>query len=159
MNPAILFLGLSAIGFASGLRALTPLAVVSWLAVWGWVPLGGSRLAFLGTAVGAIVVSCLAIAELISDKLPSTASRLTPAPLGARILIGAFAVTAVGISLGQSFILGIVCGAVTAVIGAFAGFHARRAIVRQLGVRDWIIAVVEDLVTIGLVLAALKLLF
>src|SRR3954471_14809033 len=107
MNSVILIFGLSAIGFASGLRAFTPLALVSWVAVWGWMPLGGSHLAFLGTNIGAAAVSFLAIGELIGDKLPITPSRVTPGPLGARILTGALAVTAVCLGLGQRWILGI----------------------------------------------------
>ena len=159
MNPLVLFLGLSAIGFASGLRAFTPLALVCWVAMWGWMPLGGSRLAFLGTIIGASAVSLLAIAELIGDKLPFTPSRLSAGPMGARILTGALAVTAVCVGLGRSSMLGIMCGALTAVAGAYCGFHARRLLVSRFRLRDWIVAVPEDLVTIGLVLAAFAFLF
>lgn len=159
MNPFILIFGLSAIGFASGLRGFAPLALVCWIAVWGWMPLGGSRLAFLGTNVGAVVVSFLAIGELIGDKLSITPSRLSPGPLGARILTGALAVTAVCLGLGQRPILGIVGGALTAVAGAYLGFHARRFLVMRCHLRDWIVAILEDLITIGLVLTALAILF
>src|SRR3954451_4967410 len=159
MNPMILIFGLIAIGFASGLRAFTPLALVSWIAVWGWMPLGGSRLAFLGTTVGALVVSFLALGELIGDKLPFTPSRLSAGPLGARILTGALAVTAVCVGLGQSAILGIFCGPVSAVAGAFFGFHGRRFLVTRCRLRDWIVAIMEDLFTIGLVLIAFAFLF
>jgi uncharacterized membrane protein len=69
------------------------------------------------------------------------------------------AVTAVCLGLGQRPILGIVCGALTAVAGAYLGYHARRFLVMRCHLRDWIVAVLEDLVTIGLVLTALAILF
>lgn len=159
MNPALFVFGVVAIGFASGLRAFTPLALVCWVAVWGWMPLGGSRLAFLGTIVGAAVVSLLALAELIGDKLPFTPSRLTPGPLGGRMVTSALAAAAVSLGAGQSWILGVICALTGCMGGAFAGFHIRRTIVRRLGVTDWIVALAEDLVTFGLVLLVMALLF
>jgi uncharacterized membrane protein len=159
MNPASVVLSLSAIGFASGLRAFTPLALVTWVGLWGWMPLGGSRLAFIGTVAGAITVSSLAIAELIGDKLPITPSRLSAGPLGARIVTSALAVSAICVGLGRSLMLGILCGALSAVAGAYCGFHARRSLVSRFGARDWIVAVLEDLLTIALVLTAFAFLF
>lgn len=153
MSPALFVLAALAIGFASGLRAFTPLALSCWIAVWGWMPLGGSRLAFLGTNIGALVVSLLAVGELIGDKLPITPSRVTAGPLGARIVTGALSGTALAIGAGASWIIGLVCGVVGSVAGAFAGFHARRFLVVRLGVRDIFVAIAEDLVTIILALS------
>jgi len=41
MNPIVLFV-LFGIGFLSGFRSLTPIALVSWLAIWGWTPVAGT---------------------------------------------------------------------------------------------------------------------
>lgn len=158
MNPALFVFGVFTIGFATGLRAFTPIALVSWVAVWGWMPLSGSRLNFLGTTTGAIIVAILAVAELIGDKLPMTPSRLTPGPLGGRVIMSSLAAAAVALGSGQSWILGVVSGAIGSLAGAFSGFHVRQVIVRGLGVADRLIAVVEDLVTFGLVLLVLALL-
>ena len=147
------------LGFACGLRGFTPLALTCWLAVWGWMPLGGTRLAFLGTTVGAVVVTLLAIGELIGDKLPVTPARTTAFPLSARIITGALSVAGMSIGAGQSWIVGILCGAVGAVVGAFAGFRLRRFFTTQWGVRDWIVAVAEDIVTVALSLGVFALVF
>jgi hypothetical protein len=49
MNYVFLFaLG---IGFAAGLRALTPPAVVAWAAHLGWLNLSNSPLAFMGSII------------------------------------------------------------------------------------------------------------
>ena len=153
MNAALLGMAALALGFASGLRAFTPLALSCWIALWGWIPLGGTRLAFLGTNVGAVIVSVLAVGELIGDKLPVTPSRTTAGPLGARVVTGALAGTALSIGAGQAWLIGLLCGAAGAVAGAFAGFRARHFLVTRLGVRDLFVAIAEDLATIVLALA------
>src|SRR5580698_4666574 len=86
-TPLILCLAL-AIGVVAGLRTFTAPAVVCWAAHLGWINLHGSHLAFLGSIITAVIVSLLAIAELVNDKLPKTPNRTTPGPLGARIAMG-----------------------------------------------------------------------
>jgi uncharacterized membrane protein len=159
MSPALFLTTVFIMGFATGLRTFTPLAFICWVAVWGWLPLESSRLHFLGTATGATIVSVLALVELIGDKLPMTPRRTSTGPLGGRILIASFASAAVAIGMGQSWIVAIICGAVASVIGSFAGFRYRTSITKKIGLNDWISALSEDFVTIGLTLAALRLLF
>jgi uncharacterized membrane protein len=148
MNLVHLLFAAIQIGFVSGFRAFTPVALISWLAVWGWVPLTGSSLWFLGTVPGAIITSVLALGELIGDKLPRTPSRIAPGPLGARLITGALCGAALCLAGGQTWIGGMIAGAVGAVVGAFAGFNVRRALVSKVGAPDLVIAIVEDLATI-----------
>ncbi len=63
------------IGVVAGLRALTAPAAVSWAARLGWLHLNNTPLGFLGFAATPYIVSVLALAELIGDKLPKTPSR------------------------------------------------------------------------------------
>ena len=78
-----------AIGLLSGLRALSPIAIICWLAMLhrlslnGWVSFAGSKVAVGLFSVGAV-------GELISDKLPKTPSRLKQPGFTIRILTGAF---------------------------------------------------------------------
>ena len=76
------------IGFAAGLRSLTPPAVVAWAAHLGWLNLNNSPLAFMGTIIAVVIFSLLAVFELIVDLLPSTPRRTAPMPLIARIFMG-----------------------------------------------------------------------
>ena len=76
------------IGFAAGLRALTPPAVVAWAAHLGWLNLNNSPLAFMGSTIAVIIFSLLAVFELIGDVRPRTPKRTAPMPLLARILMG-----------------------------------------------------------------------
>jgi Domain of unknown function (DUF4126) len=84
------------IGVVAGLRALTPLAVVSWAACLSRLPVEGTRLAFLGFAVTPYIFTVLAIAELVADKLPQTPSRKAAMPFRVRIVSGALCGAALG---------------------------------------------------------------
>jgi len=159
MGAPHLLLAVLIVGFATGLRTFTPMAFICWVAVWGWLPLGGSRLAFLGTETGAIIVTALALFELVGDKLPITPGRTTKGPLGGRILIGIFASASLALGMGHSWILLAVCGAVAAVAGAFAGFYYRVVVAKKTNIRDFLLAVLEDIATIVLTLCAFKILF
>jgi uncharacterized membrane protein len=50
----------------------------------------------------------------------------------------------------QSLIIGAILGGVGGVIGAFAGYEIRRKLVAGLNIQDIFIALLEDLITIGL---------
>jgi uncharacterized membrane protein len=56
------------IGIVAGLRALTPLAAVSWAAHLGRLPVAGAWLGFLGFTATPYVATLLAIAELVGDS-------------------------------------------------------------------------------------------
>jgi len=138
------------IGFVAGLRALTPPAVVAWAAHLGWLNLTSTPLAFMGSTITAVIFSLLAVFELIGDLRPSTPKRTAPVTIGARILTGALCGACVCAAGNQSLIIGAILGAVGGVIGAFAGYEIRRKLVAALNVKDIFIALLEDIVTIGL---------
>jgi uncharacterized membrane protein len=138
------------LGFASGLRSLAPAAVVAWAAHLGWLNLNNSRLAFMGSIIAAIIFSLLAVVELIGDLLPQTGKRTAPVPLIARILMGGLCGACISAANNQTLIIGAVLGAVGGVIGAFAGYEIRRKLVRALNIKDIFVALLEDVVTIGL---------
>ena len=132
------------IGVVAGLRAMTPLAAVSWAAHLGWLHLENTWLSFLGATVTPYIVSVLALGELITDKLPSTPSRKIPMQFGARIVIGAWC----GAALTAPNFLGAVAGAVGAIIGTLAGAEVRGRVARAVG-KGLPIALLEDAVAIG----------
>ncbi len=110
MNLAFVILAAFEIGFFSGLRAFSPLALVSWLAVWGWIPLAGSRFWFVGTTPSAALLSILALGELIADKLPKMPPRTQPGLLAARVITGALSAAGLCFSAGRSWWFGIFFG-------------------------------------------------
>jgi uncharacterized membrane protein len=138
------------LGFTSGLRSLAPAAVVAWAAHLGWLNLNNSPLAFMASIIAVIVFSILAVVELIGDLLPQTPKRTAPVPLIARIVMGGLCGACICAASNQSLIIGAIVGAVGGLVGAFAGYEIRRRLVRALNIKDIFIALLEDLVTIGL---------
>jgi uncharacterized membrane protein len=138
------------IGFVAGLRAFSAPAIVAWAAHLGWLNLNTSSLAFMGSIITVVIFSLLALFELFGDLRPSTPKRTAPVPLVARILTGALCAACLCAASNQSLISGSIPGAVGGVVGAFAGYEVRRRLVTALNIKDIFIAVVEDLVTIGL---------
>jgi uncharacterized membrane protein len=159
MNTSLILLALVAMGFFCGLRAFTPLALICWVASWGWMPLNDSRLAFLGTTPGATIVTILALGELIGDKLPKTPSRIQAGPLSARAITGALCGSAICLSANQPWLLGVFLGAIGGLAGSFAGYHARRWLTIRARIPDWAVALLEDFVTIAGVLLIFSALF
>src|SRR5690242_20362604 len=136
MNPAAVILVVFGIGFLSGLRAFTPIALISWLAVWGWMPLAGSPFWFIGTEVFASVIVVLALLELVADKLPKTSPRIQHMPLGGRFATGGLCGAGVAFSAGSAWWYGLVLGGAGSLVGAFSGYYLRRAAVQRFRIPD-----------------------
>jgi uncharacterized membrane protein len=135
------------IGIVAGLRAMTAPAAVSWAAYLGWLKPDGSILAFMGYAWTPWIITVLAVAELVTDQLPSTPSRTVPVQFGTRMLSGALTGAALGIVAG-TLVIGAVLGAAGAVIGTLGGRAARAALARRFG-NDRPAALLEDVVAIA----------
>jgi uncharacterized membrane protein len=136
------------IGVVAGLRALTPLAAVSWAARLGWLHLGNTWLAFLGFSATPYIFSVLAIGELINDKLPKTPSRKAPPGFIARIVTGALSGAAVA-AASQSLIGCLLAGAIGAVAGTLGGYEFRSRLVKAIGGKDLPIALLEDAIAVA----------
>jgi uncharacterized membrane protein len=135
------------IGVIAGLRAIMAPTVVSWAAGLGWLQLEGSRLTFLIHPATRYILSVLALAELVNDKLPKTPSRKVPPQFIARIVTGAFSGAALGASR-QALIGGLIAGAVGAVAGTLGGSEFRMRLVKLTGGKDLPIALLEDAIAI-----------
>jgi uncharacterized membrane protein len=126
---------------------MTAPAAVSWAAALGILKLTGTPLAFLEAAITPWIVTVIALGELLNDKLPKTPSRKVPIQFGGRVVMGALAGAAVGLSAG-ALLPGLVLGAVGAVIGTLGGAAVRGRLAAAFG-RDLPAALVEDLVAVG----------
>ena len=143
-------LGLAfAIGIIAGMRSFTAPAAVCWAAHLGWLHLGGSKLAFLGTTTAVYISSALALVELVLDKQSWMAARTKPGPLIDRIIMGGLSGAAFCISAGQSITAGAISGGVGALVGTYGGYQARHRIVSNLKVPDIAVALVEDALALG----------
>jgi uncharacterized membrane protein len=137
-----------AIGVLSGLRALSPIAVVCWLALLHRLPVTGWA-SFVGSKVAVGLFSLGAVGELISDKLPKTPSRLKQPGFSIRIVTGGLCGLVLANAGSFSLIGGALLGAIGAVAGSYLGYFARSRITGNLGLPDLPVALVEDIICIA----------
>jgi uncharacterized membrane protein len=149
MNPSQVLLLAFLIGVVAGLRSLTAPAVVALAAHCNWLKLHSTPLSFMGSTAAVAIFTLLAVAELVTDKLPSTPSRLKPPGLIARIVLGGLSGASVALAGTQSIALGAVLGVAGGVAGAFAGHEVRSRLVKSLKVPDFVIALLEDATAIA----------
>jgi uncharacterized membrane protein len=136
------------LGCVTGLRSLTAPAVVCWAARFGWIHLAETKLSFLGNPATLVVITLLALGELVTDKLPRTPARTSPPGLIARVLLGGFCGLALVTSTGGSLVAAAVAGVAGALVGTFVGYNIRRALVMRAH-PDFAVAASEDLVAIA----------
>ena len=136
------------IGLFAGLRSLTTPAAVAWAVHLGWFRLVRPW-ALIGSLPAVIILSLLAITEIIFDKLPNTPNRTAPLGLIGRIVTGGFTGACVSVGGGKSAWVGAGLGVAGGIVGCFAGYHARAWLVRSLRQPDFNVAFIEDLVAIG----------
>ena len=138
------------IGLVAGLRSLLAPAAVAWAVHLGWLP--GISLRFMGSKSVLVILSLLALAELIADKLPGVPRRTAVLPLVARIFSGGLCGACVWISANQALAIGAILGAFGALTGAFVGYEVRRRLVSRVKLPDLLVALAEDAGAISLAL-------
>jgi len=136
------------IGFFAGLRSLTPPAAVAWAVHLGWLRLARPW-ALIGSLPAVIILSLLAITEIIMDKLPNTPNRTAPPGLIARIVTGGLTGACVSVGGGKSAFVGAGLGVLGGIVGCFGGYQIRARLVKSLRQPDFNIALLEDLIAIG----------
>jgi uncharacterized membrane protein len=135
------------VGIVAGLRAMTAPAMVSWAAHLSGLGLAGTWLAFFNSIWTRVILTLLALTELVTDQLPATPSRTVPAQFGARILTGGLSGAAIGTS-GGVMLGGLLAGIGGAIIGTFGGRSFRARLAASFG-SDRPAALIEDAVAIG----------
>ena len=138
------------LGFLTGARSMTPIALVCFFAYRKHLWLHDTWAAWAYHPASVIVFGLLAVGELVGDKLPHTPNRTQVFPLVARIAFGGLVGALCATGLGDSAIEGIAFGAVAAFAGTFVTFHIRKYLVENRGFKDLYVAITEDIVVIGL---------
>ena len=135
------------VGVVAGLRAFAAPAVLTWAAKRRWIRLGNSPFATIISAKASKRITDLAVSELIADKLPFTPSRLKAGPLASRVVSGAVCGATIYGVVKRPLMEGAILGGVGAIAGAFAGYHMRKRLSRDMP--DLGVAALEDALAIG----------
>jgi uncharacterized membrane protein len=131
-----------ALGLATGARASAPLTALTWTA-------GRRDPSWLAHPATKALASAMSAGESIGDQLPSAPSRLEPAGIAPRLVLGAAAGALLARRHRGSPWSGAAIGVVAAGVGAVAGSRFRAVAAAKLS-SDHPGAVVEDAVVVGL---------
>ena len=120
------------LGVATGMRSMTPIAVVCWFAWRGQLNVHDTWAFWAGNIISVVVFTLAALGEYVGDTLPKTPSRTSLLPAVARIVFGALCGAIVATAYLQPIVGGIVFGGVGAVVGTWGGYYVRRWLSRKL---------------------------
>ena len=132
------------IGLVTGLRSMSPLAIVSEAARRDLLPPNGAP-RIIGTPLVAGGTVALALGELAGDKWDKAPDRIVPAGLLARIIPGGVAAAALAPASRRREAVAL--GVAGAVIVGYLGFGARMRALRRYGQTPS--GLVEDVIAIG----------
>jgi uncharacterized membrane protein len=152
MGASHVFIFAFGIGLVAGLRSLLAPAAVAWAVRLGSLNLHGSPFASVESNLALAGLSILALGELVADLLPWIPKRTAVLPLVARMISGGFCGGCLCASANQLVTIGAALGAAGAVAGAFAGYEIRQRLVTKLNIKDFVVALCEDVIAIGLAL-------
>lgn len=143
------------LGTVTGMRSMTPMAVLCWFAYLGHLPVDGTWAFWTAKLMTAVIFTVLAAAELIVDKLPATPDRIALGPLMARLCMAVLVGAIVAAGLDGPGIEGVILSVLGMLVGAYGGFLARRDLVQRLRSNDWHVAVIEDGIAIACAVLAM----
>lgn len=139
------------LGFVTGLRSMTPMAVLCWFAFTGqFDEVQGTWAEWTAKLSIAILFTVIAVAELLADKHPKIPDRVSPAPLVVRLFLGGLVGAIAAIGVAGSSLEGGFLGVSCALAGAFSGYYIRKEIIDRLQYENWQVALGEDVLAIGL---------
>ena len=147
MTHALVLLMALLIGVVAGLRSLTAPAVVAWAGFLGWINLQHTWASWMANIITVVILSVLAVGELVNDKLPKTPASTAPPIFAARLITGGFSGAVIGAAWHWTF-TSLGAGVIGAVLGTLGGYHARKALVAIRNGQDLPIALLEDAVAI-----------
>jgi uncharacterized membrane protein len=144
-------------GFLAGLRSQLPLALLATAANGGRFAQNTHGALSLLRSRGTLATLTLAAnGEMIADKLPFTPSRIARPALYGRLLMGGIVGAVVAHEARQSTALGALSGIAGATTGAYAGYAARHTLGQLTGFPDFVWAVSEDALALGLGLSLIR---
>lgn len=141
------------LGYAVGIRSMTPLAALSWGAGSGEISLKGTPFAIMADQKVTLGLTIAAAGEMIADKLPITPPRTKPFPLAVRVLNGALAGAVMCEAEGEPLAVGALVGGAAAAAGSFGGYGLRM-LMQKAGMPSPVAGIAGDIQAVALSMAA-----
>ena len=143
------------LGFITGMRTMTPLAVISWFAWLGHLPVADDWCSWVAKLPVAIAFTVLAAAEYAADKLGYSPRPTRPAILSIRIFLGGLVGAIVAAGLDASGVEGTILGVLGAIVGAFCAYELRHQLTSRFGCKTWHVTVSEDVFAVAFAILCL----
>jgi uncharacterized membrane protein len=137
------------LGFITGMRSMTPLAVISWFAWLGLLPVTDDWCWWCAKLPVAVGFTLLAAAEYAADKLGYSPPPTRPSVLIIRVFLGGLAGAIVAAGLDASGIEGTILGILGALVGSFCAYQLRHQLTSRLGCKTWYVTVSEDIFAVA----------
>lgn len=132
-------------GAVAGMRAMTPLAAVTYAARTGTLPADNGAPGLLSNPLASAGMLALAGGELLGDKMKTAPDRIVPAGMVARVATGMIAGAALAPHRQRG--IGALLGAGTAVGMAYLTFNLRMRAIARYGQTPT--GAVEDAIAVG----------
>jgi uncharacterized membrane protein len=137
------------LGFITGMRTMTPMAVLCWFAWLGYLPVSDSWAWWCAKLPAVIVFTVLAILEYAADKLSLSPRPTRPAVLIIRFFLSGLVGAIVASGLNAPGIEGVILCVLGALIGAFSAYQLRHQLTHRLGCETWHVTMVEDIFAVA----------
>lgn len=144
------------LGVSAGLRSFTPLAVISWFAYLGKLPLENTWASWLAHPASVGITTAAAVGEYVGDKLPNTPNRTSPLGLIGRLALGGMVGAVVASAFKRPVVGGVAMGAVGSLAGTYGGFYIRKGLTHGAGLADLPVAITGDSAAVALAIRSLR---
>ena len=146
------------LGIATGMRTMTPMAVLCWFMWLGLVPMaaGAHWIFWTANIISAIVFTVFALGEYFGDTLARTPDRRSLGPLLARVVFAALVCAILAAANLEPVAGGVLFGAIGALIGTFGGYALRKSFATRVG-NDLPVALGESLFALVISVGAMHM--
>ena len=142
-------LAIPLLGFITGMRTMTPMAVLCWFAWLGHLPVQDSWASWCAKLPIVIAFTVLAVLEYAADKLSLSPRPTRPSVLTIRFFMAALVGAILASGLNASGIEAVILGVLGALVGAFCAYQLRHQLTHRLGCKMWHVTVSEDIFAIA----------
>ena len=141
------------LGAVAGMRSMLAPAAISKLGIPGKSSPDHPLRTWIQSPDARLILTALALGELIADKLPFVPSRKAPPAFLARVFSGALSAAALNDNA-EALPLVLIFGAAGSVLGTWGGSALRSALAEAFG-KDFPAALLEDCLAVALACSAL----